>query len=245
VALTGRPDCALVVFRWQKGKAEYCVSLAAAGDTATTPTTFDLFRSLALNPLDAETCCVLGPGGLRFYRLAEDQALLMRGATDQLMHRPPNNNHSGLSLDRRGSSGSSSSATVGSGGPSGGGALSASGCVEVTCAAWLKAPADTVVVGASDGGLALYTMGVFQSFLGACLPLGVAATSVLALACGVVVGGSDGGLRFLKLALLGLGEPFAVRKRDCNPQATSSHSHAPREWMCMCVCNKKNLARAR
>ena len=191
VALSGRPDCALVVFRWQKGKAEYCVSLAA--DLATPPpTTYDLFTQLCLNPLDSETCAVWGPRGLQFYRLAEDQALPMRGLTDQL----------------------TGSAAAGSGsahGGGGGGSATASGLAEVTCAAWLKEPADTVVAGSSAGRLALYTQGVFQAFVAPCLPLGVAATALVPLACGVVVGGADGGLRFLKLSLPELGEALTVR----------------------------------
>lgn len=209
IVLTGRPDCSLVVFRWQKGKAEYCASLAAAdasvshpplGDTSVGPTTYDLFHTLALNPLDAETCCVLGPRGLRFYRLTDDQAQLVRGVTDQLTNRPQS------AADALAAA---SSMTNGGGGR----AYTASGRIEVTCAAWLREPADTALVGASDGRLAMYTAGVFQCFLPPCLAHGVAVTSVVSLACGVVVGGSDGGLRFLKLALPGLGESPEVRQK--------------------------------
>jgi hypothetical protein len=208
VILTGRPDCSLVVFRWQKGKAEYCASLAAADaslsnpalGSSVAPTTYDLFHTLALNPLDAETCCVLGPHGLRFYRLTDDQALLVRGVTDQLTNRP----QSAANVLAAASS-------MVSGG--GGGMFTASGRVEVTCAAWLREPADTALVGASDGRLALYTAGVFQCFLPPCMANGVAVTSLVSLACGVVVGGSDGGLRFLKLALPELGESPEVRGR--------------------------------
>ena len=167
VVLTGKPDCALVVFAWKKAKAIYDCKLAE-GHPGGVPA-FDLFTRLSLNPLDTEdvTAVVLGPRSLNFFRLTEDQALPIKTPTQQLLK----------------------------GAPAG---------TELTCAAWLREPADTVVVGSSEGKLALYTGGVFQAFLAPCLPPGVAATALLSLASGLVVGASDGGLRFLEVIFASL-----------------------------------------
>jgi WD40 repeat protein len=86
VALSGQPDCTILVFQWLKGKKVFEVKLAGH---LSEPPIEDLYRTLSLNPVDSETMVVTGPGALRFFRLTEERAQSIQAADEHLVAATP------------------------------------------------------------------------------------------------------------------------------------------------------------
>ena len=84
VALSGSPDCTIIVWHWLKGKKMYDIKLSSAAEV---PSGSALLFSttINLNPVDSETMVVLGPSSLRFFRLNEENARAIPANDDILL----------------------------------------------------------------------------------------------------------------------------------------------------------------